>query len=412
MRSHLALLGLLAALLPSCSPSDEPIRVGAIYPTGGSQGPGGLAESRGVKLAAEMVNASGGVNGRRIDIHELDVPGADGARSAVASLAGDGIRIVLGSYGSTISRPAADEAARRGMVFWETGAVGEMTGTGAGELVFRVSPTGAVLGRQAVSFIAEKVAPMHGRSARSLRFAVANVDDVYGRSVAEGAVDEIKKRRLSFAGAFAYDAHSFDAAAVVRKIAAAKPDVLFVSAYLEDGVRLREETLRQRVPLVASIGTSSSYCMLEFGKRLGAKALGLFASDKPDAGLNPSGLEAEARALLEKANALFEARHGEEMDPPALAGFSAAWALFRHVMPRAAHLSAGGVAEAARSIRIPLGGLPNGSGIEFAASGSIDAGANVRAVSVIWEWVADVRRAVVWPPRFATAPVEAIPISA
>ena len=34
--------------------------------------------------------------------------------------------------------------------------------------------------------------------------------------------------------------------------------------------------------------------------------------------------------------------------------------------------------------------------------GSPDAGANLMATSVIWEWVGVDQRAVVWPPQFAT----------
>ena len=51
------------------------------------------------------------------------------------------------------------------------------------------------------------------------------------------------------------------------------------------------------------------------------------------------------------------------------------------------------------------GGLPNGSGLEFAPPGGTDAGANLRAASVIWEWTEVNRREVTWPPQFATAPI-------
>jgi hypothetical protein len=37
---------------------------------------------------------------------------------------------------------------------------------------------------------------------------------------------------------------------------------------------------------------------------------------------------------------------------------------------------------------------------------------NLRATSVIWEWVSPGERAVVWPPRFATTPVDPIRIAA
>ncbi|HYY07363.1 MAG TPA: ABC transporter substrate-binding protein [Actinomycetota bacterium] len=407
-----ALLCLGVLVLSGCSGPNEPIRIGAVYPLTGSEDEGGVDELRGVQLAAQLVNEDGGVGGRPIRIVPIDVPAADAAPGAIGSLLDQGIDLVLGSYGSTISAPAAQAAASRKMLFWETGAVGDMSDTGAGRFVFRVSPTGAVLGRSAISFVAEQLAPMLGRDATTLRFAVANVDDAYGRSVARGAVEELRDRGLQVVGTFPYDAYDLDAAGLVRRLRVLHPDVVFVSAYLHDGVAIRRQTVRQGLDLVASIGTSSSYCLPMFGERLGTDALGLFASDKPDAGLlNAGGLTPSARRLLTRASAAYEDQHEEEMEAPALSGFAAAWALFHDVLPRAATLDATGVGAAARGVRIPDGGLPNGSGLSFGAPGTADAGANLRAASVIWEWVRVGERAVVWPPSFATSEIRPIDIA-
>ena len=412
MRRLAAVLCLSALVLAGCSGSNEPIRVGAVYPLTGSEDEGGVDELRGVELAAQLVNQDGGVGGRPIEVVPIDVPAADAAPGAIQSLKDRGIDLVLGSYGSTISAPAAEAAASRKMLFWETGAVGDMSGVGAGRLVFRVSPTGAVLGRSAISFVADELAPMLHRDAAALRFAVANVNDAYGRSVARGAVDELRRLGLHVVGTFPYDAYHLDAARLVRRMRATSPDVVFVSAYLQDGVAIRRETVKQGLDLVASIGTSSSYCLPMFGERLGTDALGLFASDKPDAGLlKAEGLTPSARELLTRASQAYEQQHDEEMEAPALSGFAAAWALFHGVLPRADNLEAAAVGAAARSVRIPEGGLPNGSGLSFGAAGTADAGANLRAASVIWEWVRVGERAVVWPPRFATSEIRPIDIA-
>jgi len=403
----------LAALASACSSSPAPIRVGAVYPMTGSQGPGGVDEYRGVRLAMGMVNADGGVDGRPVELEALDVPGADAAPGAVAALGDQGIRFVLGSYGSTVSQPAAAAAAHRDILFWETGAVGSMPAPGSGgRLFFRVAPGGSVLGKAAVSFVADQLAPLWHRPASSLRFAVANVDDVYGSVVAAGAVEEIHALGLPFAGQISYDLSRLDPAGVVRRITKAKADVLFVAAYMEDGVALRREMVRQRLPLLVNIGTSSSYCMPEFGAALQGQAVGLFASDKPDAdAIDTSGLTQEARDLLERARSAYRSRYHAEMSAPALAGFSAAWALFHTVMPAASELTPEAVAAQALRARIPVGGLPNGSGLEFSPPGATDPGANLLAATVIWEWLGVEQRAVVWPQQFATAAIRPISIA-
>jgi branched-chain amino acid transport system substrate-binding protein len=394
----------------ACTRSDgpSPITVGAVYPLSGSQGPGGIDEHRGILLAADLANEDGGVAGRPIEIRSIDTPGSDAAAAAVDQLKAAGIDLVLGSYGSTISGPASAEAASNGMLFWETGAVGMLApASDRGGLTFRVPPTGEVLGRAAIAFIADHVAPVHHRDPSTLRYAVSYVDDVYGQSVAAGAKAELHARGLHDVGNFGYDFRTVDMAKLVHRIAAAKPDVLFVSAYLDDAIALRRELVAQHVKLLANIGTSSSYCMPAFGETLGQDAVGVYASDKPSAAsINPSGLRPDARALLQRADDAYRERWGVDMSPAALAGFSAAWALFTRVLPAAASLSPADVAAAARTIDLPRGSLPNGSGLRFGAVGSANAGDNVAAASVIWEWVAPGQAAVIWPPAFATAPMD------
>src|SRR5207302_134988 len=83
---------------------------------------------------------------------------------------------------------------------------------------------------------------------------------------------ELRASRLPMAATFPYTLRRLDYDALAANIARARPDVLMVAAYLEDGVALRRSLVRARVPLVASIGTSSSYCMPAFGQMLGRQA--------------------------------------------------------------------------------------------------------------------------------------------
>jgi branched-chain amino acid transport system substrate-binding protein len=414
MRRAIAIvLSVAAVVAAGCrsSSSPEPIRIGAIYPLSGAQGPGGVDEYRGVRLAAQLVNDAGGVGGRPIALVPMDVARGDAAPAAVDELDRRGIRFVVGSYGSTISVPAGVEAQRRGMLFWETGAVGFMASATPSDLVFRVPPTGLFLGARAIAFVADRLAAAWHRDPRSLRFAIAFVNDVYGRSVARGAEDEIARRGLDLVGRFGYDPRVDDTRTVVKKVAATHPDVFFVAAYVKDGIELRRQVVAQGVDLRAMIGTSSSYCMPAFGAALGRDAVGVFASDKPDeVTLGTDGLTPSARAVLQRAGRAYRARYGATMSEAALAGFAAGWALFHDVLPSASSLTPSAVAAAARATVIPIGGLPNGSGLRFGAAGSSEAESNLRAMSVVEQWGGDTEPVVVWPKRFVEHPVRLLPL--
>jgi hypothetical protein len=269
---------------------------------------------------------------------------------------------------------------------------------------------GASLGRAAVAFVRDQLSGTLGTTG-PLRYAVAYVDDAYGRAVGLGAAEEAEATGKELVGTFPYSVRGLDAEALVREIAVTKPDVLFVSAYLDDGIALRKAQVSQGLHLKASIGTSSSYCMPSFAHALGPAAVGLFASDKPDGReVRLDALQPAAQEVLSWGRARYRELHGDDMTPAALSGFANAWALVGHVLPASAGLGARDVADAARSVKLAGGTLPNGAGLDLAGSGADDAGENRRAVSVIWQWVDASTQAVVWPPAFATRPLRAIPI--
>ena len=420
------LAGCASATSPSKTSSSSAIEIGAIYPLSGPQGGGGLSEERGVALAAEYANGHGGVDGHRIQLNVIDVPTAESVPTAMSELEARHIQIVVGTHGSTMSAVAATEAEQDHMLVWETGAVGNLQMGGAdadwstsntaptpvagmGSSFFRMSPQGASLGRAGIDFVLRQLAPsLPGHPA--LRVAVAYVEDAYGGSVAQGVIDQIRADGVSLAGVFPYPEYGADFTRLANQIKASDANVLYASSYLADGEALRRATIAEQVPLVASVGTSSSYCLPAFGDQLQAAAVGLFASDKAAAySINPAGLLPEGRTTLAWAQAEWARRYGGQMDAYATSGFANAYALFDHVLPTAKALSPKDVAEAAFSVKLPSGSLADGSGMDFPPSGS-QAGENQAAASVIWEWVAPGKEVVVWPPAFATQSARVLPI--
>lgn len=422
MKAKLVVAGALAVLVIAGAVAWAATRtsafvVGAVYPTNGGQGPGGIEEYRGVQLAAALANAQGGVHGQQVDLRLKETDSADAAPGSVDALMAGGAQVVLGSYGSTIAYPAAVETYDKGGVFWETGAVGNLgemsTQTVApylGNRVFRFPPAGTVLGSAAIDFINSELKAQ--LPARPLTYSVAYVNDGYGSEVGQGALDEIHKLGLPLGATLPYDLNTANYAQMATSIAQAHTDVLFVSSYLNDAEELRQQILAQHVPLLVNIGTSSSYCLPQFGAALGSEAVGLFASDKPDADVvKTSNLTPAAARALAWAKGEYAKRWGGSMSAAALTGFAGAWGLFHDVLPGAKALTPAGIAANARAVNLPMGALPNGSGLRFGSSGTPSAGENVRALSVIWEWTAPNTRSVVYPPAYASAPIQLLPVS-
>jgi branched-chain amino acid transport system substrate-binding protein len=98
------------------------------------------------------------------------------------------------------------------------------------------------------------------------------------------------------------------------------------------------------------------------------------------------------------------------MTASAVAGFVAGWVLFHEVLPHARSLHPADVRKAALAVDLPYGSEINGAGVRFAGPAAPDAGQNLRAISVIWQWQRPGHAAVVYPASYATARPLRVPL--
>lgn len=419
LRRYLRLLALPALLVTAVLPhaavqsAAGPIRVGAAFPLHNSMGALGREEYEGVNIARRLVNADGGVTGRQIvlDTREFDTPSL--APFVMSSFHAKGDAVVVGSYSSALSIPAAAAASRIGMVYWEAGAVADrLTGQGL-QHVFRVGASGSNLGVNSANFAAGQLAPRLGKAPGALRVAVVSDDDDYALSVASAAVRRARARGLRVVSWTRYNAYAPHWDRVVAAVKAAHPNILILASHIPDGVAFRRSFLAAHIYVDAFIGSTMAQCVPEFGALMGKDAVGVFASDRPEGGFNPTVLNPSARAVYNRFAALWYRQTGEKRpSEEAVAGFTAGWVLFHDVLPQAARsgaLTPASISAAARSLDLPNGSLPNGAGLRF-GSDRHHMGQNLRAAAVIWQWQAVRHSVVVWPPQFATGTVKMVPL--
>ena len=398
----------VAFVLSSCGAGAPPVRIGAVFPLSGPTAAAAKDEYRGVQLAAQLAGVT--ANGRQIQLDVRDVTSASGVQRAADSLRADGVPAVVGAYSSSLSIPLAAAVARDGMVYWETGAVADqVTGQGS-PLVFRVGADGSDLGGNSGRFVAQQIAPRLGVAASSLTAYLVTVDDAYGHSVADAARAALGSSGVVIAGESTYDPQAPQFGPALAVVRAAHPDVLILSSHVNDGIAFRRAFLAAGMYVQAFMGTTMAQCYPEFGAALGADAIGVFASDRPDAGFNPHALDASALALYQRFASAWTATTGREPTEEGIAGFSAAWVLIHNVLHSTAP-SPSAIAASARSLDLPEGSLPNGGGVQF-ASDTAHLGQNLRAASVIWQWQGVRQSVVVWPSVYATGAVKMVPLPA
>ena len=449
-----ALLVLGPALVGGCStavsaPSQmaspataAPIVVGAAFPTSGNAA--GLAgqELAGAQIAMDMVNAAGGANGRPIQLVVKDLESDADAPAVMAQLKASGASVVLGAYSSALSISASSAASDQGLVYWEAGAVADqLTGRGL-PLVFRVGASGSTLGSNSATFAATQLAPRLGKAVNQVRVALVAARDDYASSVAGAARSTAQAAGMQVVADETYDMYTPDWAPVMAALTTAKPDVIMLASHIPDGVAFRQAMISAGVHTGALIGTTMAQCDPDFAGDLGPDAIGVFASDRPTGGFQPSALTTEARAVYDQFAAEWAKRGlptnstesysdngngygeyditgpspaggGNQPTEEGISGFSAAWALFHDVLPAAASqadLTPASIAAVARALDLPEGSLPNGAGLRF-SSDPATLGQNERATGVIWQWQAVNTYTFVWPPTYATGSIGFVPLA-
>jgi branched-chain amino acid transport system substrate-binding protein len=380
------LSGCTAATAPATPSAVAPLRIGVVLPLSGMPAELAGQERLGVQLAADLVNADGGVKGRQIALDVRDLSDSTQAAAVVAQLRAEGTPVIVGSYASDLSMAVSNAAANAGLVYWESGAVADqLTGRGL-PLVFRVGADGARLGTNSATFASTVLAPMLGRTASTLRVTIVAATDDYARSVANAAQSEIATAGDVLATRIDYSLSVPDWPSVMTRLVASRADVVILAAHIPDGEAFRRAMIAANVHVGALIGSTMAQCVADFGEELGADAIGVFASDRPTGGFNPAALQPDARTLYDRFAAVWATANGSGgPTEEGLAGFTAAWALFHDVLPNAAALDPASIAAAARGIDLPAGSLPNGAGLRF-SSDPARLGQNELAAAVVWQW--------------------------
>ena len=402
---RIALVAIVMFAAAACGQSQAnqspDIVLGAIYPLSGPQAPGGKAELAGVRAALEVAQASGALTAH-VRLQVIDATTPQAASAAVDTLVNDyHVPAIFGTYGSTLSAASSARAEELKTVYWETGAVADPI-TAQRRYVFRTVATGSSLGRMAVTFTHDVLMPTMNLAAP--RAVIVQVNDIYGRSVGGGEEALAKTMGIQVVDVIEYDPNAFVPDVIAARIAADHADFLWDVSYLNDGVAIWQAVLRNHVALKAAIGTSSAFCMPAFGQLLGAGSVGVYAADKPDAGISMAALSPTGQALIAQAQRVYgQENGGAPMDIAAVAGFVGGWTFFSAVLPKlSGTVNAEAIRSAALGVDVPVGDSINGGGVKFGPDGSLDEGQNTRAAAVVGQWQAVGVMKIVYPAAYAT----------
>ncbi|MDE6735432.1 MAG: branched-chain amino acid ABC transporter substrate-binding protein [Desulfovibrio sp.] len=226
----LALLPVLSAQPASCGE----IKIGLMCPLTGKWASEGQDMKNIVSLLVDETNAKGGINGDTVRlVVEDDAGDPRTAALAAQKLASAGVAAVIGTYGSAVTEATQNIVDEAGLVQIGTGSTSVRLTEKGLERFFRTSPRDDAQGKSAAAAIEKggykAVALLHDNSS-------------YAKGLAEESRAALEKAGVKVIFFDALTPGERDYTAILTKLKAANPDLVFFTGYYpETGMLLRQK---------------------------------------------------------------------------------------------------------------------------------------------------------------------------
>jgi branched-chain amino acid transport system substrate-binding protein len=349
-----------AAMIPAAW-AQQTIKIGALNPYSGPLALYGTEVTRGYELAAEKVNAAGGVLGKKIELVRGDVSTPQQGIATVEQLVSrDKVDAFIGTYISAISLTASDSAMRYNKLYWETNAVAQsLTERGLPNFI-RSGPDGAAFAKTSAETVRELIAPALKKDVKDLKVWIQSEDSIYGTSIAAGQKKLLEAAGAKVVGVGTHASKSIDLNDSVLRAKQAAPDVVLQTGYVPD-VNLMLRTFREqgfKPPAIVIVGTGDTPETLQsIGKEYleGIVIVGYPRYDISET-FGPGN-----RAYLAAYKAKFKS---DPVAPQGMAAYSG-FMLMVEAIKAAGSVDIEKVQAAAAKMNLPEGSTPSGFGAQF-----------------------------------------------
>ena len=411
-RSTWRMGGLACVLALAATAAQADVKVGVIYDyTGPFAGGGSKASGIGTKIAIDMINEKGGIEGHKIVPTYADAQSkTDVAINEAERLLNDTkVDLLMGVFSSAHCVPMAAKVDAAKKFMWANVCVASAVFKDKNlQYVFRPQVHSDQFGEASCKFLQENAQEKLGVAPEELKVAIIYEDGPYGSGVAEGNEKVCSELGMNVVLKEGYAATAPDLSSLVTKLRRARADVLLHTGYNPDITLFLRQAREQGLKFKAIIGHGAGYgqigkLMETFGKDVNyVYNVDPVAAQLLDAKSLKPGLGDLTREMVKRYQAV---KGPADVPPHASMGFNQSWIFFTDVLPRAIKKHGGVDPEALRKAAletdIPLGGTIQGYGVKFFPPGHAMAGQNERSSPVVMQYV-DGKTFIAWPQALRT----------
>ena len=384
-------------------------KIGLLEPLTGPLAFEGKRHLDGYEVMRDLINAQGGVMGKKLVFVVGDATDPTAAGSEANRLiTREGVKIITGTYSSTLCGAASEAASRQNVIYWESSCVDPRFNKRGLKNVFRTEIDATGFGWYNIEFIAKHLAPRFNLKPNQIKIAFLAEDSSYGQGVTESARLRAKNEFGMQEVALEYYAFAStnDFSPIIAKFKQLNPDVVHHIARSNDAVLFWRQSREQNFMFKALVHAGATgYGSIDFGKALGADGNGPFVLAEPGPGLRLDAFRPEARKVEVDFTEAIKKRTGDEpLASHRLAG-SGLW-LLKVVLDQAKTDDLDKFRSAVLSLDMPVGSMLNGWGVKFSETGQ---NANERVQHYMLQWQ-NGKMNTVWPEEFTTLRAKWIPL--
>jgi branched-chain amino acid transport system substrate-binding protein len=281
--------------------SNETIKIGVVLPLTGDAAPLGDQSKKALQLAADEVNAKGGIKALNGAKFELIFGDSQGNQQAAVSettrlIDKEKVALLTGAYQSGMTLPATQEAEKKNKI-WFAGVPSDDAITSRGfKNVFRIADTSQMRVISQVSFLNDLKAK--GTDIKTVALVYENSS--WGQGVAKYWKENLPKAGYQITIDEPYDRKATDLTPVANKVKAANPDVVLMVSYVQDGTLLAKAFKQQKVTPKAFVATSGGTADVQFLKNAGEEALNWFDISAWEPDVNRPGSKELDKVFVDK----------------------------------------------------------------------------------------------------------------
>lgn len=277
-------IAIAAALAAGSAAAQQAIKIGVTQPLTGAFAASGNYVTEGAKIAADQINAAGGVLGRKIQlvIEDNKSNPTEAVATAEKLIGKDKVPVMMGAWSSTLTLAVMPKLMEYEVpMLVETSSSGKIT-TSGNPWIFRISPTSEMEARA--------FAPMtKSLGIKTAAFLSTNND--FGLGAAKEFAEALAKQGVKIGVRETMDPKATDFSAQLAKIKASGADTLLVTTAVEQMTLILKQAKEQQVKarIISTGGSSSPDQLIEQAGDAanGSMHLTFFTPWFPDAVKNP-----------------------------------------------------------------------------------------------------------------------------